>query len=76
MRPVQGVFRHISHEDIRPILKEEDTTTSPTTTAALSREPDKLNGFDVLFQASSSSVASKCAVLAMVNAVLAVTTII
>ena len=79
MRPVQGVFRHISHEDIRPIIKEGTTTTSTTsmtTATALSLEPDKLNDFDVLFQASSSSVASKSAVLAMANAFLAMTTII
>ena len=77
MRPVQGVFRHIIHEHIQPIFEVKEVTTIPTKTeAAISMKPpwrrdNKVDDFDVWFQASSS-VASKNALLAVIITVVAV----
>ena len=72
MRPVQGVFRHIIHEHIQPIVEVKKVTTIPEETeAAISMEPPWRHENDVWFQASSS-VASKNALLAVIITVMAV----
>ena len=75
MRPVQGVFRHIIHEHIQPIIEKKapPTTSTPWMTPGVSATPmeppwqrNKVDDFDVLFQASSSSSkASKCVLIVM-----------
>ena len=78
MRPVQGVYRHIIHEHIQPIVEVKKVTTIPAETeAAISMEPpwrrdnEVEDDFDVWFRASSS-VASKNALFAVIITIVAV----
>jgi hypothetical protein len=80
MRPVQGVFRHIVHEHVQPIIEEDKlASTTMTGVTAIPMEPpwqsNKVDDVDVLFQASSSSDGSKCALIVMAITVAAAVSI-
>ena len=79
MRPVQGVFRHIVHEHVQPILEDKLASTTMTGVTAMPMEPpwqsNKVDDVDVLFQASSSSEGSKCALIVMAITVAAAVSI-
>ena len=79
MRPVQGVFRHIVHEHVQPILEDKLASTTMTGVTAMPMEPpwqsNKVDDVDVLYQASSSSDGSKCALIVMAITVAAAVSI-
>lgn len=59
MRPIKGVFRQLSHENLRPIYKpverQKMSLPSPPTVKPALSKPDTSNSQDLMFQAAKAS---------------------